>query len=229
MDTTYTPDFRDTVRESDVRLVGFTQSLETTFKFAQGGEAAQYKFEQEIKAGFSSTQEMTKGKEEETQRGRTVEFPVHCPPGVDMEYWSTMTIQPKKIVTTGTGDVDFGFEIGARQHKKGRWSWRRHNNQRRTIRFDSYWDEFIPMVKGEGQRHHDCYEHFRNHPAPGWVIQQLTRRLSLPFRHETPPFDGWVTIKPKQKIQRVNRNINPELYELWRKGLETGTEDRDEA
>ena len=219
LSTTYTPNFGETVRESDVRLIGFGQSVEATFKFVQGGEAAQFKFEQEIKTRVESKQETTKGKEKEKQRGRQAEFPAEAAPGVELEHWATMTIQSKKIVTSGAGDVDFGFAIGARDFKKGRWFWRAHKGQRRFIKFDSYWDEFIPMIKGEGARHHDCFAYFREHPAPGWLIDQLTAHLDLPFRHETPKFDGWITIKPKKRILRVNPVINPEFYELWQKDL----------
>ena len=151
MGLTYEPNFRDAITESDVMLIGFEEAAKITAEFSQGSEAAQYKFKQTIEASFTARQEKTKATEKANERGRRVEYPVTAPPGVDLEYTATMTVQQKKVRTTGFGDVDFGFAIGLRtpKGKGGRDIWSRHRNNKRHCRWQSFWNEFIPVVKGE--------------------------------------------------------------------------------
>ena len=212
----YTPDFRKTVRLNDVRMQGFTESLSITIGLSQGSDAAQFKANQEITAGFEARQESTSESEKSSEQGHATTFYPSAPPGVDKEYWAIMTAQQKVVKTTGFGDVDFGFACGMRE--RGKWS-KHRGKYVRHVTFQSFWNEFLPVIKGEVRSGLDCAGHFFNNPAPKHLIEALEAPLEMPFNHESLPFDGWINIEPHQKVIRVNQAINPELYEIWQKSL----------
>ena len=216
----YTPNFRESRRENDVRMLGFTQSLSLALEFSQGSEAAQFKAKQTITASFESRQETTSEKEKTSEKGRAVEFPAEVPEGVEGKYWCTMKVQPKAIHTTGMCDVNMAVRIGKRRTGNGgrvisKWEAHRGKYQRHVY-FADWWAHFLPIIKADGgQRNLNCWEHFRQHPAPEWLTDRLEEPLDLPFDHTSPPFDGWVSIEPHKTILRVNQAINPELYKKW--------------
>ena len=212
----YTPDFRKAVRANDVKMIGFSQSLSITIGFSQGSDAAQFKANQEITTGYESRQDFTSENEKSSEQGRSTTFHPTAPPGVDKEYTAKMTVQQKVIRTTGYGDVDFGFACGMRD--TGRWS-RHRGKYLRHVTFQSYWNEFLPVVRGEIRSGLDCAGHFFANPAPKHLIEALESPLDMPFFNESPPFDGWINIEPHQRVIRVNPAINPELYEIWQKSL----------
>ena len=224
MHVDYTPDFREARRESDVRMLGFSQSLEVALEFSQGSEAAQFKAKQTVTAGFESRQESTSEDEKTKEKGRQVNFPAEVPEGVDGEFWCSMKVQPKSIHTTGNCDVDFAIAVGTRRTGKGgriisKWQ-AHHGKYKRHVYFASWWKHFLPLAKGTGgQRDWDCWQHFRDHPISQWTIDRLEKPLDLPFDHTSPPFDGWVVIEPHKQILRVNPAINPDVHAKWQASL----------
>ena len=220
MRVTYTPDFREARRVNDVRLLGFTQSLSLALEFAQGSEAAQFKAKQTITASFESRQEQTTERETTKEKGRAVEFPAEVPAGVEGAYWCTMKVQPKAVHTTGICDVTMGIGIGTRKTGKGgrilsKWQ-AHHDKYKRHAYYADWWEHFLPLIKADGgQRDWDCWQWFRDHPAPEWLTDRLEEPLALPFDHTSPPYDGHVSIEPHKRIIRVNEAINPELHAKW--------------
>ena len=220
----YTPDFRESRRENDVMMIGFSQSVETALEFSQGSDAAQFKARQSILLKAESRQDKTAEKEKSKEKGRTTEFPAEVPEGVDGKFWCTMKIQPKVIKTTGRCDVDFSIAIGTRRTGKGgriisKWE-AHHGKYKRHVFYTSWWKDCLPLIKAEGgQRNWDCWQYFRDHTAPKWLTDKMEAPLDLPFDHTSPPFDGWVEIEPHKEIIRVNPAINPEVFEKWQKSL----------
>ena len=192
--------------------VGFTQSIEQSFGFTQGGEAASFKATQETKLGFESRQDTTDTETEQTAEDRGAGLTPEFPPGYDLKFHLERISQKMKIRLTGVGEVDFGLKLG--KHWHGKWQGHAGKGGKtwpRWVGWDSYWEEFIPVVKGEGRRDLCLAEYFWENPAPKWLIKELEKPLDLPFDHTGAEFDGATNITitpdvvrgPKYESQRL--------------------------
>ena len=150
------------IRREDVEFKNFTESAETSFKATQGSDTANFKFEQEIKLGFSGQHGDETHEEKSRQQATVTGADPTAAPGCDSDYWRTWENQKSKVRHTGFGEVDFAFTIGTVKRGKGgkhTHSWEKHKNKYvRAIHFESFWNDFIPMLRGEGRRDHDCYD-----------------------------------------------------------------------
>ena len=203
-----------------MRLIGFEQSLSVALEFSQGSEAAQFKAKQTITAGFTSTQETTAEKEKTSERaapsssgrgasGRRGGVLVHdvpsnrrrsTPPGSAMSPWASASA-PGKPARAGASSAS------------GRPT-TTNTSATRTTRTGG--STSYRLIKADGgQRDWDCWQWFRDHPAPEWLTDRLKEPLALPFDHTSPPYDGHVSIEPHKRIIRVNEAINPELHAKW--------------
>ena len=212
-------------RREDVEFKNFTESASASFKAVQGSDTANFKFEQEIKSEFAS-QHGDETHEEKSQQQATVTGaePIAAP-GTDSDYWRTWDNQKSKARHTGIGDVDFPFTIGTvRRGKGGRHlsKWEKHQNEYiRSIHFDSFWLDFVPMLKGEGRRDHDCYEYFKNNPAPKELIEAITAPIDLPFVDESPPYDDFANIRGhKELVRGPNPKVIAKLKEYTDAGID---------
>ena len=204
----YNGGFDKGTRKEDVEFKNFTESLEVSAKFTQGGEAAQLKFEQEIKAGFSATQGDEEHDEKSAGERKDAGSPPEAAPGCDEAFWMSRTVQKQKVRRTGTCQVTYSIDVG--KHWHGRWGkkggkWKRHAH------WDTY-EDFVAVVKGAGRRDHDGAAHFRAHPMPHWVISELEKPLDMPFVDESPLFDGWTNlVGHKELIRGPNPGILKKL------------------
>ena len=185
---TYTGGFGKLRTREEAFSFGFTQSIEATFKFAQGNDAFA-KTEQEIKLGFESRQDhsSTEGEQDSEQRDSSTE--VTCPPGFDMKVPGMRTIQRMKLRVTATGDVEHEITIG--KYHGGRFNAKRGaggKRYKRHLHWDTYAD-FLACLNGEGRYDWDLAKWFRDNPPPKWLIKAAEAPLELPFSHEGV-FDG---------------------------------------
>ena len=141
-------------RREEVEFKNFTESAEASFKAVQGSDTANFKFEQEIKVGFQAQHGDETHQEKGSQAGTVTGAEPTAAPGCDEDYWRTWKNQKSKIRHTGFGDVNFSFNVGTvRRGKGGRHlsSWEKHKGKyRRHIYFGSFWNDFVPRLKGEG-------------------------------------------------------------------------------
>ena len=161
---------------------GFTQSIELSFKFQQGGETSFYKFEQEIKLGFESRQDFSTTERNEATESRTAGINPECPPAYDIKFWMSRTSQPMKIRITGVGDVEHGVALG--KHWDGKWNAKRGENNKRYKRHVS-WDTFalfMEVIKGDGARDQDLWEHFREKSRTEMAHQKIRASTGYRFR-----------------------------------------------
>ena len=219
----YSSSLMKSTRREDVEFENFTESVETTFSFKQGGEAAQFALEQSIKLGFQGQH----GSElhEETSSGQetvTGAKPVAAA-GSDVEYWRTWENQRSIVRHTGIGEVDFAVTIGRRgRGSGGRHVWEKHKGKyTRHIYYASFWEDFVPMIKRRGRRDHDCYEYFQTHPVSQEMIDRITAPLDIPFVNESKPFDQFANIKGH--IDTI-RGPNPAVLETLRKYKDAGVD-----
>ena len=213
------------VRREDVEFKNFKESTEVSFKAVQGSDTAQFKFEQEIKVGFEAQHGDETHEEKSRQQGTVTGADPTAAPGCDADYWRTWENQKSKVRHTGFGEVDFAFTIGTvKRGKDGKHthSWEKHKNKyTRAIHFDSFWNDFIPMLRGEGRRDHDCYGWFKNHPAPDELLAAITAPLDLPFVDESPPFDDFSNIRGhKELIRGPNQEILDKLKKFDDAGVD---------
>ena len=106
-------------RREDVEFKNFTESVETSFKAIQGSDTAQFKFEQEVKLGFQSTQGDEAHEEKSTGSSTVTGAEPTAAPGCDALYWRTWINQRAKVRHSGICEVDFAFNIGTRARGKG--------------------------------------------------------------------------------------------------------------
>ena len=60
----------------------------------------------------------------------------------------------------------------------------------------------MAALKGEAARDIALALYFRDNPPPKWLIARLEEPLEIPYKAETPAFDGWTKLKPHQKLVR---------------------------
>ena len=206
----YNAGFGKSKGQSEAFAFGFTQSLETTFKFSQGsGDFA--KSEQEIKLGFEARQDQTNESHSGSTEQRDAGTDPVCPPAFDIQTWQTRTTQPRKTRLTGIGDVEHNIKIG--KHWEGNWNGHRGEGGKKWPRWGSWdtFEDFLRVIKGDGRRDFSFASHFKNNPAPGWLIEKLEEPLDFPFEHESQVFDGATKIETHQKTLR---GPNPVILEL---------------
>ena len=202
----YNGGFDKGTRREDVEFKNFAESLEVSAKFTQGGEAAQFKFEQEIKAGFTATQGDEKHDEKSEGQRKDAGAAPEAAPGCDVKFWMTRTVQKMKVRRSGVCQVTFAIDIG--KHWHGRWQTKK-GGYKRHCHWDTF-EDFVAVVKGAGRRDHDGAAHFRARPMPGWVISELEKPLDLPFVDESPPFDGFTNLVGHKELIR---GPNPVILE----------------
>ena len=199
---TYEGEFGKVTTAEEAFMHGLTQSLETSFKFTQGGEAASFKAEQEIKLGFESRQDWSRSEGEEENERRLAGIAPVCPPGYDIEFQLIRTTQKMKLKVTGIGKVDHAVQLGKKQRS---WKGNKGKGGRlwpRWAKYDSFYEECLPVLKGEGRRDLMFAEEFRRKPAPKWLIDRLERPLDIPFEHTSLPFDSATNVEQHQEVLR---------------------------
>ena len=198
--------FGKTTSKEEALALGFKQNVSVEATFSQGGEAAQFKFEQKITIGSETSQETTTttGSQESEDRGAGLS-PV-VPPGCDIEFHMSRTTQPTAMRVTGIGELTHGIRIG--KFKDGYFSHKRGKGGKkyaRSLRWSTF-EDFLAALKGEAARDVELALYFRDNPPPSWLIRRLEEPLEIPYKAETPAFDGWTKLKPHQ---RINRGPNP--------------------
>ena len=199
---TYDGTFRKLRGSNDAFSHGLTESIETTFTFAQGGEAALQKYEQEIKLGFESRQDWSQGSNKEDEATRSLGIAPESPCGYDVKYRLLRYSQPMKIKVTGDSKVDHSVMVG--KYDNG---WRGNKGEGgktwpRWAHYDSFYEECLPVIKGEAPRDLMFAMHFREHPAPDWLIKRLEEPLQIPFNHTSDEFDGTTRFEQHQEVLR---------------------------
>ena len=87
--------------------------------------------------------------------------------------------------------MDHGIKIGKMKH--GNWKGNKGEHGKtwpRWAAWDSFYEEFLPVIKGEGRRDLDLAMWFRLHPVNPEIIAELEKPLQIPWEHTTEPFDG---------------------------------------
>ena len=212
-------------RREDVEFKNFTESVEIMLKAVQGSDTANFKFEQQFTIGASATHGDETHEEKSNEKGTVTGADPTAAPGTDARYWRTWTAQRSMVVHTGTGDIDCSVGIGTkRRGKHGRRisKWEAHKGKhKRHAYFPSFWLHLVPMLKGEGARDHDCYRWFHEHPAPDWLIEQVTAPIDLPFRNESKPFDDFSEIVGHKELIR---GPNPEVLAKLKQFADAGVD-----
>ena len=190
--------------KSDALAIGFTESVEFSFGFAQGA-AGLATSEQSVKLGFEARQDKTstEGSSEGTRELRSAGIDPTCPKGCDIEFLISRTTQASQLRRTGDAQLDFGFAIG--KHGDGHWR-RKHGKKHHYYARHLQWAciaDFMATIKGVGRRDFDAALHFRSNPAPNWLIGRLEAAVpGGPYSAETPIFDGWTRFRPRARLIR---------------------------
>ena len=199
----YDGTFRRLVSAEDAFAWGLTQSLETTFGTEIGGEAALQKYTAEIKIGFESRQDWSHTDSTEDEEARSAGINPESPPGYDIRYKLDRYSVQKKLYAKGICQVDHGVRAG--KMKNGNWEGKHGENHKFYPRYgnwDSFYLEFLPVIKGEGRRDLDFAEWFQKHPAKPALIKMLEKPLQIPWEHTSLPFDGATRLQQTQKVLR---------------------------
>ena len=210
----YDAAFGKTMNKGEALAIGFKESVKIGIEFSEGGEAAFFKAKQSLELGFEASQDKTQTSDAGTSELRSAGISPTCPPAFDIDWWLTRTTQPTKMRVSGLGQLGHGIEIG-KHWGHGGGHWKRHHRghhghthyDQRHLRWDT-WDDFLSVIKGEGRRDLAAAAHFKAHPAPAWLIRRLEAPLTAPYSAETPVFDGWTKLRPRQ---RVRRGPNPAI------------------
>ena len=103
---------------------------------------------------------------------------------------------------TGIGQLTHGIRIG--KFKGGYFSHKRGEGGKKYSRSLSWssFEDFMSALKGEAARDVELALYFRDNPPPKWLISRLEEPLEIPYKAETPAFDGWTKLKPHQEIKR---------------------------
>ena len=191
----YDAGFEKSRSKEDALAIGFTQKVSTEF----GVEVKAVSFK--VGLELESRQDITHTEGSTETESRTAGLSPECPPGCDITYRMSRTVQPTKLRLSGNRQVEHGITIG--KHQRG--SWQKHDSGRKKYRRYLEWDsfaQFMEVIKGEGRRDWDAAMWFREHPAPQWLIDRLEKPLTIPYTSETPEFDGWTKLKPHQELLR---------------------------
>ena len=182
---------------------GLTQSIETTIGIQIGSEAAQNKYTAELKLGFESRQDWHHQESSEDEQARSAGISPESPPKWDIRYKLDRYGQRKKLKSSGLCQVDHGIKIG--KMKNGGWRGNKGEHGKtwpRWAAWDSFYEEFLPVIKGEGRRDLDLAMWFRLHPVNPEIIAELEKPLQIPWEHTTEPFDGATRLVQSQIVLR---------------------------
>ena len=194
--------FAKTTSKEEALALGFKQNVSVEATFSQGGEAAQFKFEQKITTSSETSQDTTTTTASEQSEDRGAGLSPVVPPGCDIDFHMSRTTQPTSMRVTGIGQLTHGIEIG--KFKSGRFSAKRGaggKRYKRSLSWSSF-EDFMAALKGEAARDIDLALYFQDNPPPKWLINRLSDPLDIPYKAETPAFDGWTKLKPHQEIKR---------------------------
>ena len=194
--------FAKTTSKEEALALGFKQNISVEATFSQGGEAAQFKFEQKITTSSETSQDTTTTTASEESEDRGAGLSPVVPPGCDIDFHMSRTTQPTAMRVTGIGQLTHGIRIG--KFKDGYFSHKRGKGGKKYSRSLSWssFEDFLAALKGEAARDVDLALYFRDNPPPKWLIPRLEEPLEIPYKAETPAFDGWTKLKPHQEIKR---------------------------
>ena len=200
----YEGEFSKTKSSSEAFSHGLTESLEVSVKFTQGNDASFVKAEQEIKAGFEARQDWSRSSSDESQVRKLASLSPLCPKGYDIVFRLIRKSQKKKLKVTGFAKVDHGFQIGKHHSKEG---FKGHRGKHRKLysrwaKFDSFYEQFLPVIKREAPRDYPFASHFQKNPVPDWLIAKLEDSPKIPFEHTSQEFDGWTDLEQTQEVLR---------------------------
>lgn len=179
---------------------GFTQSMKTTFGVEAGGDVYGGKVTATTEYGVEARQDSTSTDSQQSGQDRGAGLTPVCPPGYDITFLLERTSQKTKTKKTGTGDLDHGMKIGKYDDGwrgntgKGGKTWPRWGH------WDSFIEEFMPVVKGDGRRDLCFAEWFWENECPEWLIKALEKPLDLPFDHTGAEFDGTTVLSVTQNV-----------------------------
>ena len=139
------------------------------------------------------------------------------------------TTQPTAMRVTGIGELTHGIRIGKFQggyfsHKRGEGG----KKYSRSLSWSSF-EDFMAALKGEAARDVELALYFKDNPPPKWLIGRLEEPLEIPYKAETPAFDGWTKLKPHQADQARSEPRHPckvaGVRHGRRRGLRNGLND----
>ena len=182
---------------------GLTESVSLALGYQYGSEAAQNKFTAELTIGFESRQDWHHQESSEDEQARSAGISPESPPRWDIRYKLDRYGQSKKLKSSGLCQVDHGIKIGKMKH--GHWKGNDGEHGKtwpRWAEWDSFYEEFLPVIRGDGRRDLDLAMWFREHPASPKLIAELEKPLQIPWEHTTEPFDGATRLVQSQKVLR---------------------------
>ena len=168
----YDGTFRKLVSAEDAFDWGLTESIETTLGTEIGGEAALQKYTAEIKIGFESRQDWHHQDSTESEEARSAGISPESPAGFDIRYKLDRYSVRKKLYAKGMCQVDHGVRAG--KMEDGNWKGKHGENHKFFPKYgnwDSFYLEFLPVIKGEGRRDLDFADWFKRHPAKPALIK----------------------------------------------------------
>ena len=169
--------FGKTTSKEEALALGFKQNIAVEATFSQGGEAAQFKFEQKITTSSETSQDTTTttGSQESEDRGAGLS-PV-VPPGCDINFHMSRTTQPTAMRVTGIGQLTHGIRIG--KFKGGYFSHKRGEGGKKYSRSLSWssFEDFLAALKGEAARDIDLALYFKREPNPEVAYRPVGRAV----------------------------------------------------
>ena len=163
---TYDGTFRKLKSLEDAFDHGLTQSVSLALGYQAGSEAAQNKFTAELTIGMESRQDWHHQDSSEDEQARSAGISPESPPKWDIRYKLNRYSQSKKLKSSGLCQVDHGIRIG--KMEDGDWKGNHgehHKFYPRYANWDSFYEEFLPVIKGDGRRDLDLAMWFREHPV----------------------------------------------------------------
>ena len=185
--------------ESEDAAIQAGFSVENTYKWEAGGEAAQFKVSQEFKTTVSAEWTNQTGTSKDTKVGG--EFPIIAPPRTLVSArleWEEQT-QQRRI--TGFRDVDMKIIIGRRQ------KYRKYDSRkaRKTTRYrwtkgsprtwDSL-DHLIAVIEKRGSPTFQLYDHYARRRVNPVYAERLIANRRNNVDMLTPQFKGAQSIRP---------------------------------
>ena len=202
---TYKVPLGDTTSESEAIHASATASSKTTFGT---GDGLPVKGEQEF------TLAVTSGWEKQGTKGSTAvrEFSESgdVPPGYDLRFFATRSIQDLRRLITGFGTFDCAILIGKRYRRKGRST--------HIWRGAEYWssvDDLIAVVERRSPLNWDLAGHFASNQVPA-------ERLAMVKKPPRSPYEQWYEYNDVTAIELVQEVIR-------KKHVDADDDDDDDA
>ena len=182
---------------------GLTESVSLAIGIEAGSEAAQSKLTAELTVGMESRQDWHHQDSSEDEQARSAGISPESPPRYDIRYKLDRYGQSKKLQSSGLCQVDHAVRIG--KMEDGHWKGNHGKNHRfypRYANWDSFYEEFLPVIRGDGRRDLDLAMWFRDHPVNPKLLAELEKPLKIPWEHTTEPFDGATRLVQSQIVLR---------------------------